>query len=140
MADYMNIEAVWSSGLRFEVHTGSGHHLTIDGSVDNGGTDAGPRPVELLLVANATCMGMDVVNILQGMRQPVRGYRLQVSGRRADEHPRVFTEILIEHFLEGEVAEEKLAHAIQLSEEKYCSVLAMLNKVAKVEMKYTVAN
>ena len=136
MPDFMSIEANWRHGFHFDVHTGTGHDLTVDASPAVGGTDHGPRPIELLLVANATCMGMDVVSILQKMRQDVRSYRLRVTGERADDDPRVFTHILIEHFLEGNVEEGRLAHAIRLSEERYCSVSAMLNKVAKIETQY----
>jgi putative redox protein len=138
MADLMYAEARWQEGMQFDVRTGSGHEITVDASADHGGGDAGPRPVGLLLVANATCMGMDVVSILQKMRQEVKAYTLKVTGERADDHPRVFTHILIEHVLEGQVDEAKLAHAIELSEEKYCSVSAMLNKVARIETRYVV--
>lgn len=138
MRDTMTIEANWQEGFRFEAHTGTGHDLTLDASVEVGGTDAGARPIELLLVANATCMGMDVVSILRKMRQEIKSYRVKVTGERAEDHPMIFTHILIEHFVEGEVEEAKLAHAIQLSTEKYCSVGAMLSKAAKIETKYVV--
>lgn len=138
MPDIMSIEANWRQGFHFDVHTGTGHDLTVDASPEVGGSNDGPRPIELLLVANATCMAMDVISILRKMRQEVRSYRLKATGERVDEHPRIFKHILIEHFLEGDVEEGKLAHAIRLSEEKYCSVSAMLDKVAKIETKYTV--
>jgi putative redox protein len=138
MPDVMTAEAQWRDGFRFDLLTGTGHELTVDASTEVGGTDAGPRPTELLLAANATCMGMDVISILRKMRQDVRGYKLKISGQRADDHPRVFTHILIEHFIEGDVEEAKLAHALELSEEKYCTVSAMLNKVAKIETKYVI--
>jgi putative redox protein len=136
MPDIMSIEANWQHGFHFDVHTGTGHDLTVDASPEVGGNNDGPRPIELLLVANATCMGMDVISILQKMRQEVRAYRLRVTGERSEDHPKVFTHILIEHFIEGDVEEGKLAHAIRLSEEKYCSVSAMLDKVAKIETSY----
>lgn len=134
----MNAQAQWRDGFRFEIITGTGHEFTVDASAEVGGTDAGARPTELLLAANATCMGMDVISILRKMRQEVRSYALKITGERADEHPRIFTHILIEHFIEGEVEEAKLAHAIELSEEKYCTVSAMLNKVARIETKYVI--
>lgn len=136
MPDIMSIEANWQHDFHFDIHTGTGHDLTVDASPEVGGNNDGPRPIELLLVANATCMGMDVISILQKMRQEVRSYRLKVTGERSDDHPKVFTHILIEHFIEGDVEEGKLAHAIRLSEEKYCSVSAMLDKVAKIETSY----
>ncbi|MGE5531336.1 MAG: OsmC family protein [Bacteroidota bacterium] len=138
MADTITVEAQWRDGFHFDLNTQSGHQLTADAAVEVGGADEGPRPTELLLAANATCMGMDVVSMLRKMRQDVRGYKLKITGQRADDHPRIFTYILIEHFIEGEVEETKLAHAIELSEEKYCTVSAMLNKVAKIETKYVI--
>ena len=138
MADTMTVEAQWREGFRFDLNTESGHQFTVDASTEVGGANAGARPTELLLAANATCMGMDVVSMLRKMRQEVRDYKLRITGLRADDHPRIFTHILIEHFIEGEVEPAKLAHAIELSEEKYCTVSAMLNKVAKIETKYVV--
>lgn len=138
MPNTMSIEATWQEGFRFEAHTGSGHDLTLDASVEVGGGDAGARPIELLLVANATCMGMDVVSILRKMRQEVTGYRVRVTGERAPEHPMIFTRILLEHFVTGNVEASKLAHAIKLSEEKYCSVGAMLGKAAKIETRFEI--
>ncbi|MHB8995954.1 MAG: OsmC family protein [Armatimonadota bacterium] len=138
MADTMSAQAQWRDGFRFDITTGTGHELTVDASAEVGGGDAGARPTELLLAANATCMGMDVISILRKMRQEVRSYTLKITGERADDHPRIFTHILIEHFIEGEVEEAKLAHAIELSEEKYCTVSAMLNKVARIETKYVI--
>lgn len=137
MPEIMTVEASWQQGLKFEARTGSGHELVLDGSVEHGGEDAGPRPMEMLLVGNLTCMGMDVVNLLKKMRQEVVGYRLKISGERAEEFPRVFTHIRIEHIVEGTVAPEKLAQAIAMSEEKYCSASAMLGKTATIETTFT---
>lgn len=138
MPDYLNAKMEWQQGLQFVAETGSGHTLVVDGSPEFGGQDEGPRPVELLLVANATCMGMDVISTLQKMRQNVTSYRLRVRGERRDEYPRVFTHIIIEHCIHGEVASDKLRRAIELSEEKYCSVSAMLEKVATIETRYCI--
>ena len=138
MADQMTAEAGWREGMRFEVTTGTGHEIVLDASPQNGGADAGPRPIELLLVANAGCTGMDVISILQKMRLPVKGYRVRVIGTRRDEHPRIFEHILIEHILQGDLDEGKVAHAVDLSETKYCSVGAMLREAAEIEIRWTV--
>lgn len=133
MAETMSAEAVWQEDLRFNATTGTGHEIVLDADPEFGGQNAGPRPIELLLAGNAACTGMDVISILRKMRQPVEGYRVRVTGERRDADPRIFTRIVIEHILRGDLDEEKVAHAVQLSEEKYCSVSAMLRGVAQIE-------
>jgi len=134
----LQAEVIWEEGLRFRGKAASGHEIILDADVSHGGSNAGPRPVELLLIANAACTGMDVISILQKMRQPVEGYRLRITGERREEHPRIFTKIVIEHIVKGDIDEERLAHAVKLSDEKYCSVSAMLRGVAKIEALWTI--
>jgi putative redox protein len=138
MPTEMHAEAVWRGDWRFDAQTGTGHEIIMDAAVADGGTEAGARPMELLLVGCAGCTAMDVVSILEKMRQGVTSYRVKITGQRQDEHPQVFTHIVIEHIVEGEVDEERLAHAIELSNEKYCSAQAMLRGVATVETRYTI--
>jgi putative redox protein len=84
-------------------------------------------PMQVLLAALGGCTGMDVVSILKKMRQDVTGYRIEVDGTRADDHPRVWTEITVRHIVEGNnLSREMVERAVSLSEEKYCSVAAML--------------
>lgn len=138
MPGEMKVEALWQGGWRFDALTGTGHTVVMDAAVEDEGTEAGARPMEMLLVGLAGCTGMDVVSILETMRQEVKGYRVKVTGQRRDEHPKVFTRILIEHFVQGNVSDERLAHAIELSNEKYCSVQAMIGNVAKIETRYEI--
>jgi putative redox protein len=132
MAEIMTGEAVWQEDLRFIATTGTGHEIILDADPEFGGQNAGPRPIELLLAGNAACTGMDVISILQKMRQPVTGYRVRVTGERRDEAPRIYTKIHIEHIVQGDIDEDKVAHAVELSEDKYCSVSAMLKGAAEV--------
>lgn len=125
------------TGLRFSVATGSGHHLVLD---DKAG-DAGPRPAELLMVAQAGCTAMDVVSILTKKRQAFDSYEVAVSGeQRDDPHPHVFTRIEIVHELTGadlEVA--AVRRAIELSAARYCAVSAMLSAgPAEVHHRYLI--
>jgi putative redox protein len=138
MPDPVNAEAVWQEDLRFVGTSGSGHEIVLDASDEFGGKNAGPRPIELLLVGLAGCTGMDVVSILNKMRQPLTGYRVRVTGQRADTEPHVYTYILVEHILQGDLDEAKVAHAVELSDTKYCSAAATLKGVAKLEMKWTI--
>lgn len=136
MPEIMKAAAEWQQGMRFAVQTGTGHEVILDAAEEHGGENAGPRPLEMLLVGNAGCMGMDVVHLLRKMRQEVTGYSVNISGERAEDNPRVFTHIIIEHIVTGNVREDKLAEAIRLSMEKYCSASAMLGKTAKIETRY----
>jgi putative redox protein len=112
------------SGLRFTVHTGSGHDIVVD----NGEGDTGPRPVELLLAGQAGCTGMDVMSILQKKRQVVTRYEVSVSAEQRDAQPAVFTRADVVHIVEGPAVEEAaVRRAIELSATKYCSVAAMLS-------------
>jgi putative redox protein len=124
----MRVEVNWVEGMEFRAETGSGHTLTMDASADSGGADLGARPTELLLAAVGGCTGIDIVSILQKMQQPVDGVKVEVSGDRADEHPRRFTQIQLRYIVSGKgLTEERVARAVQLSTEKYCSVLHSLN-------------
>lgn len=138
MPNEMTAEALWQGDWRFDATTGTGHEIVMDAAVADGGTEAGARPMELLLVGVAGCTAMDIVSILEKMRQDVKSYRVKISGVRREDHPKVFTHILIEHILEGKVDEERLQHAIDLSNEKYCSAQAMMKGVAQIETKYTI--
>lgn len=138
MAETMRVEAVWGEGMRFDAATGSGHEMVLDAGAEHDGQDQGPRPVEILLAAQAGCTGMDVISILKKMRQPVTGYQVRVTGERRDDFPRIFTKIMVEHILQGDLDEDKVAHAVELSEEKYCSVSAMLREAAQLEVKWTI--
>jgi putative redox protein len=129
----MTVQAICETDMRFHVETGSGHNLVLDAAVNNGGQDAGPRPMEMLLAALATCAGMDIVSILRKKRLEVTRYEVRVHGLRADDHPMIFTSITVEHLLTGpSIPPEAVQRAIDLTEEKYCGVSAMLGKAATI--------
>jgi putative redox protein len=111
-------------GLRFTARTGSGHEIVLD----DGNGNTGPRPVEMLLVGQAGCTGMDVISILQKKRVVVTRYEVSVSAEQRDEQPAVFTRADIVHLVEGPAVDEgSVRRAIELSARKYCSVAAMLS-------------
>lgn len=133
MANEMSATAVLDTGMCFDVMTSSGHHILLDSAEQNGGQDRGPRPMEMLLVALASCAGMDVLSILRKKRQNVKMYEVRVRGDRTEEHPKVFVEITVEHILTGHAIQpEAVKRAIELTEEKYCGASIMLGKAAKV--------
>ncbi len=112
--------------------TGSGHHMILD---DPAG-DTGPKPIELVAVALAGCTAFDVITILrQKYHQQVTGYEVRVEADQAERPPQVFTKVRIHHVVRGfEVDPNALAEAIRLSDEKYCSVGAMVKQTAALEI------
>src|SRR5260370_22947224 len=99
MAKILTAVAKLETGMRFGAQATSCYHVTLDSNELNGGQDAGFRPMEMLLVGLAGCTGMDVISILRKKRQDVTGYEVHVQGIRADEHPKVFVEINVEHLV-----------------------------------------
>ena len=127
-----NTKAVieWKNTDLFVGHTPSGHSVLLD--TDHTRHSA-PTPMELLLVALGSCSGVDVVSILKKKRQDVSAYRVEVRGERRDEHPRSFKRMAVHHIVTGRnISEQSVAQAIQLSEEKYCSVAATLRPAAEI--------
>jgi putative redox protein len=112
------------TGLRFKIKTGSGHEIVVD----NKEGDTGPRPAELVAVAQAGCTAMDVISILQKKRQDVTGYEVRVNAvQRDDPAPNIFLSSDVLHVVEGRgIDEAAVRRAIELSATKYCSVGATL--------------
>ena len=119
----------WVGKERFVAQTPSGHIIALD--TDRAANGA-PGPMELLLVALGTCTATGVVSILSKKRQKLDSLEIEVSGERAEEPPRVWTRLEIVYKLRGLLDEKAVQHAVQLSEEKYCSVAAMLRKTAPI--------
>lgn len=120
-----------SQQRQFVARTGSEHYMLLDDSA--GAT--GPKPVELLAVGLAGCTAFDVVTILrQKYHQKVTGYEVRVEAEQAERPPQVFTAVRIHHVVRGiNIDRSALEQAIHLSEEKYCSVGAMLQKTVGFE-------
>lgn len=121
-----------AESMRVEVETASGHRLITDGSYGAGG----PGPTELVLAGLASCTSMDVASILRKKRQRVATYRIAVDAEQAEEHPHVFTRIVVEHRVAGDVQAEALRRSIELSATRYCPVSAMLSWGARIEHRY----
>ncbi len=128
------INCTWKEGMAFE-STVNGHTIALDADAQFGGKDSGPRPKPLMLTALAGCSGMDVISLLKKMKQPVSFFNIDVEGELADEHPKTYTEItLVYQFKKGDgLDESKVEKAVNLSQDRYCGVSAMLKPVAKVE-------
>lgn len=116
--------------------TPSGHALPLD--TDSKRSTA-PSPVELLLVALGSCTATDVANILAKKRQDVTSYTVEVSGQRRDEYPRSYTSMKVHHILTGRsISAKAVAHAIELSETKYCSVAATLRPTVEIQSSFEI--
>ena len=128
-------------GMSFLGDTASGHQVTLDVSPQFGGANAGPEPLDLLLLSLGSCTGMDVISILHKKRQIVTQYGINVFANQAQDHPKVFTEIVVEHVVVGENVDPKaVARSLELSITKYCPVHAMLSRAVKIEHVYRVLN
>jgi putative redox protein len=113
--------------------TPGGRAIVLD---TNAQRSSGPSPVELLLVALGSCTATDVASILKKKRQHVTSYTIEVTGERRDEYPRSYTSMKVHHILTGRsLSSNAVAHAIELSETKYCSVADTLRP--KVEIHTT---
>jgi putative redox protein len=126
-------------GITFAGKTNSNHWLTVDGPEEFGGSNAGVRPKELVLIALAGCTSSDVVSILKKKRVILDDFEVNISAEISEEHPKVYTNINLEFVFYGEDINEKdVERAIELSQTKYCSVSAMLNKSVEINHTYKV--
>lgn len=120
------------SGAKFEATNAAGNTVVVDGPADIGGVGAGMRPMEVLLVALATCSAVDVLHIMQKQRQPLEDLDIDIEGVRADAVPAVYTDIKVVFTGGGAIELPKLKRAVELSAEKYCSVSTMLRPTVRI--------
>lgn len=114
----------WTDGLQFIARAGDGPAVVID-TPEGGG---GPSPMQIVLIGVAGCTAVDVVSILQKKRVNMTDFQVNITGERAEEEPKRYTNIYIEYIVHGkDIKPKAVEHAIQLSEEKYCSAIASLN-------------
>jgi len=116
--------------------TASGNSVMVDTDHDR---SSAPTPMELLLIALGSCTGVDVVSILRKKRAEIIDYRVEVRGARRANHPRSYERIEVNHIVTGRnISERSLAQAVQLSDEKYCSVAATLRPTAEIVSSYKI--
>jgi len=123
----------WAGKMTFIGKAGSNHIVPMDSGPEFGGDSSATKPMELLLLGLGSCTGMDIVSLLKKMRQDFSGIELNITADRAEEHPNVYTKIDLEYVICGRgIDEGKVKHAVELSQEKYCGVSAMLRKSCPV--------
>ena len=116
-----------------------GLRIDTDAKEEAGGVGAGPDPVRFLLLGLAGCTAMDVISILRKKRQEVTSLEVEVHGTRVDKHPKVYNRIEVVYRVEGnEVDARALERAIELSETRYCPVIAMLGETAEIVSRYEI--
>jgi len=126
-------------GLRL-VGEAEGPAIVVDHArPDEEREDTGPHPVQLLLIGLCGCTGMDVISILKKKRQPFTGVQVRATAERAEEHPKVYTEIHLEFVVTGDGVDPKaLERSIELSQTKYCPASAMLGEVVDITTSYRI--
>jgi putative redox protein len=130
MSAEITLHATLTTGMRFEIETASGHDLAVDTTSQDSEQTSAPSPMEMLLAALAGCSGISMLSILRKKRQDITHYEVHVCGKQAETYPHVFIEIRVEHLLTGHALQEEAAQrALQLTEERYCSVSVMLSKI-----------
>jgi putative redox protein len=125
----------WIGEEKFVATGPSGHAINVD---SDRRSNTAPGPMELVLLALGACTATDVVSILGKKRQRLESLEVICSGERAAEPPTVWKKLEIVYRLRGQLDDQAVKHAIQLSEEKYCSVSAMLKKTAAVSWRYEI--
>lgn len=123
----MQATVTWREDMTFDGESGSGHAVVMEPSDQHGGKGQGPGPMEMMLLGVGGCSSIDVVIFLRKMRQDVTDCRCEVEARRADDTPAVFTDINLHFVVTGnDLDEAKVARAVELSADKYCSASIML--------------
>lgn len=128
------INCTWKKGMTFESEI-SGHKLIMDAVPTVGGNDEGPRPKPLVLASLAGCTGMDVVSILKKMQQPFTYFNIEVDADATEEHPKTYNAMkIIYEFKESDGLDlKKVEKAVQLSQDRYCGVSALLKKAIPLD-------
>jgi putative redox protein len=119
--------ATWLTEQEFKGIAKSGHEIVVDGN-----SKSGNSPMELVLIGLCGCTGYDVVSILRKKREPFTSLEVKAEAERATGPPQVYTRIHLTYRVGGTISHKAVEDAVRLSEEKYCSVAAMLSKTAKI--------
>lgn len=132
----MHANVEWKGNMKFVGIADSGHPVEMDTVPAVGGEDTATRPKELILDGLAGCTAMDVISILRKMQVPPEAFRVEVDADLTEDHPKVFKTIHLKYFVKGNVPEDRLKRAIELSQDLYCGVSAMLRKGAEITYEY----
>lgn len=119
-------------GMKVEGRAGD-HTIMLDSAPKHGGENAGFRPMQLMALSIAGCTAMDVLSLLRKMRQDFTDLDVRVEAKRAEEHPKVFTNVAVIYTVRGRNLDEpKVNRAVELSQDKYCSAIGTVRGVAEI--------
>lgn len=124
----------WKEGMAFEAVM-DGHKIIIDATPEVGGKDLGPRPKPLMLLSLAGCTGMDVISILEKMKQTPSWFNVKVEAEQTEEHPKHYAQmtVIYQFKKEDNLDPSKVEKAVTLSQERYCGVSALLSRAAELD-------
>ena len=135
----MRSKVVWKGGMAFTGSAEEGYLIPLDAKKAVGGHDLGFRPLQLFAIGLVGCTGMDVISILKKKRQEVTEFEVSAEIERADQHPKVFTRIILTYTLTGkDIDRDAVERAVELSETKYCGAQAMLKETAEISHKIVI--
>jgi len=137
----MKCRIKWLDHMSFVGESGSGHSVVMDGAPEAGGRNLGVRPMEMLLLGLGGCTAFDVVSILRKSRQQMVDCEIEIEAERAGDIPKVFTKIHLHFTISGkDLDQKKVAKAVTLSADKYCSASRMFEKTATITHDFEVTN
>ncbi len=136
MAEIQTTRISHNEKMSFDVHQNE-HTFKLDAAAESGGEGTGVRPKALILSALAGCTAMDVVSLLNKMKVAFSDFSINVDGELTEEHPRYYHKVWLVYFirLQNESDKEKFEKAVNLSQDKYCGVTAMVKKFAALDVK-----
>ncbi len=139
--DTHEVTVALQEGMHFTSEQDDQQTINIDAKADFGGMGKGARPQKLMLVSLGSCTGIDVISILNKKRQDVTAFAIDVSGDRAENHPRIYTEIRVHYRVTGYNIDPKaVERAIELSINKYCPVANLLAAAVPIITSYEITN
>lgn len=135
----MDAKLTWKHNMTFTGIADTKVEIPMDTVLEHGGSGEGATPMELILMGMGGCTAMDVISILQKKRLAVKDFEIILHAVRAGDHPKVFTDITLEYVITGRgIDKESVERAIDLSENKYCSGMAMLRKAVNINTTYRI--
>jgi len=131
-----NVSTTWKKKMQFESTNPSGETVLINVGAENGGEGPGLRPKAMMLASLAGCSGLDVASLIEKMKLEVEDFKIETIANLTEEEPKIYDQVMVEyHFYGSNLNKAKLQRAVDLSVEKYCGVMEMFRKFAKVEVK-----
>jgi putative redox protein len=133
------VTQIQKNSITFAGRTDSNHWITMDGAPAFGGSEAGIRAKEMLMLALAGCSGSDVASILTKKKAPIDGFDMRITAEESEEHPKVYSSMHIEYLFYGVgIKPQDVERAIELSMTKYCGVNAMFGKIMTITHSYQI--